>query len=334
MKNINILVDGVGGDVAQGVIKALSRSILKLRIYKICAYHNSSWLHMDNDSYIAPLSVSDDYVPYLKNIIRKKNIDVFIPCVDSEIVKISHHKDDIEKSTGCIVAVDIFDKVEICDDKYKTFTFLKNHKLATPMTIIPSSYEAITSIVSQCGFPLIAKNRRGQGSKDIQLIHTAAQAREFIGMETHVLQEYIHGGEEEYTAGIYLGEDKAVKGVCILQRELKGGATYRARRVINKSWEAQLSKIVKIIDMKYINIQFRLDGDNILPFEFNGRFSGTTGIISKVFNAPDYYIREIFLGEEINEVYNDEEFYVMRYYDEIYASPAEVNSLINRSKTI
>ena len=77
MSKIKVLVDGCGGDVAQGVIKALNKSKLNLEIYKICTYYNSSWLHVDDYSYISPLSVSDEYIPYLIRLLKTKNINIF-----------------------------------------------------------------------------------------------------------------------------------------------------------------------------------------------------------------------------------------------------------------
>ena len=73
---------------------------------------------------------------------------------------------------------------------------------------------------------------------------------------------------------------------------------------------------------------------NVYPFELNGRFSGTTGIISKVFNAPEMAVRETILSEEIKPINNREKFYVMRYYDEIYTTSKEREELIKRSRGV
>lgn len=334
MGKIRILVDGCGGDVAQGVIKALRKSNLNLEIYKMCVYYNSSWLYMDDLSYIAPLSISDEYIPYLIKFMNTKDIDIFFPCIDFEIPKIALNKEKIEKETHAIVFVENFEKIDICNDKYKTYIFLKNNNIATPFTIIPESLEKINEIIDKKGFPLIVKKRIGQGSKDIRIINTYPEAREYINLDQFIIQEHLHLKEGEFTAGIYLGDDKQLKGICILKRELKEGTTYRAERVINDQWENLLVVIIKKIGMKYLNIQFRLKDDEILPFEFNGRFSGTTGIISRIFNAPEFFIRERLLGENINYLKNNEIFHVMRYYEEIYASQEDVDNLLSRSETI
>ena len=71
-----------------------------------------------------------------------------------------------------------------------------------------------------------------------------------------------------------------------------------------------------------------------MPLELNGRFSGTTGIISRIFNAPEFFIRERLLKENIEYRKNNEIFHVMRYYEELYANQEKVDSLLKRSKTI
>ena len=84
--------------------------------------------------------------------------------------------------------------------------------------------------------------------------------------------------------------------------------------------------------MKYLNIQFRLKNGKVCPFELNGRFSGTTGIISNVFNAPEMAIRELILKENISPLLHSEKFYVMRYYEEVFATQEQRDKLIARSK--
>ena len=334
MDKIKILVDGCGGDVAQGVIKALNKSNLNLEIYKICTYSNSSWLYTDELSYIAPLSASDQYIPYLIRFLNTHNINIFFPCIDFEIPKIALNKEKIESETNAIVFVDDINKVDICNDKYKTYNFFQKNNISSPYTILPESSEKVKEIIDLVGFPLIIKRRIGQGAKDIKIINTYPEARDFIGKTNFIIQEYIHLKEGEYTSGIYLGDDRKLKGICILKRELKGGSTYRAERMINNKWEEYIVEIAKTISMKYLNIQFRVHNNKIYPFELNGRFSGTTGIISRVFNAPEYFIRERLLNEKIEYKENNEIFHAMRYYEEIYTNQENVDKLIKRSKKI
>ena len=83
--------------------------------------------------------------------------------------------------------------------------------------------------------------------------------------------------------------------------------------------------------MKYVNIQGRLKNNRLYIFELNGRLSGTTGIISRVFNAPELFLRERIFGEPIKRVVNNDEFYVMRYFEDIIVSQSSMDDLLDRS---
>jgi carbamoyl-phosphate synthase large subunit len=148
------------------------------------------------------------------------------------------------------------------------------------------------------------------------------------------MQEWLNPELGEYTSGLYLGDDGEIKGVCTFRRTLKGGSTYIAERIVDPVLEQPLVSIAQTLGMKYLNIQSMLRGNELVPFEFNGRLSGTTAMVSKVFNAPEMFIRERIMGEKLQKVINQSLFVAMRYYEEIYASHEEVNELLTRSKQI
>ncbi len=333
-RKINVLVSGAGGDVGQGVIKALQKSKLDLEIYKICVFEDSSFLHLDNKSFIAPFSADDGYIDYLITLMNKLHIDIFFPTVDSEIVKISENKKLLESCTDAKVFVDDIEKVLICDDKYDTYKFLIKHGFATPKTIIPKSYEEIEEFVSEVGVPFVVKKRLDNGARNFHILKHIEDSRIFLGDEDFIFQELLEPNEGEYTTGIYLGDDSEVKGLCMLKRELKCGSTYKARRIIDEKLENELKEVAKAVGLKYLNIQARRKDGKFYIFEFNGRLSGTTGVISRVFNAPEMAVREMILGEKLQKVENSDEFVMMRYHEEIYTTMDKIRELHKRSDQI
>jgi len=320
---IKILVSGVGGDVAQGVIKCLQESSLRTQIYKIGHSAEESWLHRDELSFLSPPVSADGYSDYLLSFIKKYKVDIFIPCIDSEILKISRISSLITKETGCKVIVGEIEKILICEDKYQTFKFLKNNGFCFPQTYLSTDRE-------YKDFPYILKSRVGAGSKDVSEVQSKKELRNRGFGTAHILQEKLNG--DEYTAGVYLGNDKEIKGVCIFKRKLKCGSTNFAERIIDADMEYYVSSIAKKLGLNYVNIQFKLKGGVPCPFEFNGRFSGTTGMIGKVFNAPEAWIRENLLDEHVPPCTDNQKFYVMRYAEEIYATEEQMRSLIGRQK--
>tara|TARA_R110002073_G_scaffold335039_2_gene526033 strand:- start:1215 stop:1835 length:621 start_codon:yes stop_codon:yes gene_type:complete len=195
---------------------------------------------------------------------------------------------------------------------------------------LPHPETDLVATVEHNKFPVIIKSREGCGSKDIHLINSKEEIKPFLNNKDYIIQEYLEG--DEYTAGVYLGDDNKIKGVCILKRTLKDGSTYTAERILELQLEEEIATIATHVRMKYLNIQFRLKNGKVCPFELNGRFSGTTGIISNVFNAPEMAIKELVLKQKISPFLHGKKFYVMRYYEEIFATQDQREKLLSRSK--
>lgn len=330
---IRVLVSGAGGDVGQGVLKALASSSLEVETYAMCISPHSSWLHMGARGFIAPLSADPDYVPFLIRLIRRFNIQVFFPTVDGELIKIAQEKKRIEDETGALVFIDDLSKVAITDDKFETVSYLKHNGFVYPRSAIMQGQQAL-DFPKHYGFPLIVKRRSGKGNQEVFTVRNISELSVHLGNPDFMVQEWMDPAQGEYTSGFYIGDDGLIKGACTFRRELKGGSTFIAERIIDPQLEAPLERIASALGMKYLNIQSMKRGNQLVPFEFNGRLSGTTSIVSRIFNAPEMFIRERLLGQTLEQVVNSNRFVAMRYYEEAYASADDIKALISRSSKI
>lgn len=327
---INVLVSGAGGDVGQGVLRALSASRLDVKCYTTCISKHSAGLYMGARGFLAPLSNDESYVPFLINLIKKLGINSFFPTVDGEIKKIAKEKSHIEAETGAFVFVDDLKKVSITDDKLENFRYLQERNFPCPHSISADSPDLL-NFVQNYGFPVVVKRRVGRGGQEVVIAKSFNQIEPVIGDSSFMLQEWLDPVQGEFTSGFYIGDDGEIKGDCTFQRKLRGGSTIVAQRIIDRDLEGPLEEIAVSLGMKYLNIQSMRRGGVLVPFEFNGRLSGTTSIVSKIFNAPEMFIREKLLGEKLYRINNTERFVAMRYYDEVYASFDEVDQLVARS---
>lgn len=324
---IKVLVSGAGGDVAQGVMKALLSSRLDILIYTTCISRYSAWLYKPEvQGFIVPPSSHKDYIDFMIRLINKLDIQVFIPTVDSEILRIADNRERIEADTNAKVFVGGYKSVRVCDDKLRTVSFLRKNGFRFPDTSLAIESEA-SLLLERVGFPLILKPRTGGGSRHVRKIHNMTEFEECMGNEDQILQEWLDPSGGEYTSGIYIGDDAEVKGICTFKRILKGGSTVVAERIIRPDIDEQLTSIAIKLDLKYVNIQSMMSGDTIIPFEFNGRLSGSTAMVAKVFNAPELYIREKILGHRIEKCSDDRTFVALRYFEEIYTSIETINKM-------
>lgn len=331
---IKVLISGAGGDVGQGVLKALAVSSLEIELYATCISAHSSWLHAAGiQGFIAPPSADAGYVDYLITLIRRFGIQVYFPTVDGEIVKIAQAKARIESETGAVVFVDDPARVSVCDDKFQTVEFLRSHGFAYPASAVASE-DTTSDLVARLGYPLIAKKRSGKGSQHVHVVNSEAELVRYLGDADFVVQEWLDPAAGEYTSGIYLGDDGLVKGACTFRRQLKAGSTFIAERIVDPALEAPLEDMARALGMKYLNVQSMRRGNELVPFEFNGRLSGSTAMVARLFNAPEMFLRERLLGERLERVDNPARFVAMRYYDEIYATPDQIDALMTRSAQI
>lgn len=330
MKKIKVLVDGAGGDVGQGVLKSLIDTSLNIELYASCISPSSSWLYKIKNSFIFPLVKEESFIDFLINFLNKYDINMYFPTVDSTLVKISKYKKYIEENTKTTIFIETLDKIEICDDKYLTNKFLVENRFDAPASISMDS-SSLTQFLKKNQYPYILKTKSGNGSLDILKIDTYEELQPFIGNDLWMLQEFLNI-KNEITSGVYIGNNQEVKCVYTLKRTLKCGSTYHAERIIDSKLESLIIQIAKKINMRYLNIQAVYENGILLPFEFNGRLSGTTGAIRRIFNVPEAYIRETILNEQIAVSENKEKFFFTRYNEEVLYTEEDMKRIILRSK--
>lgn len=328
---IRVLVDGVGGDVGQGILKSLLDTELNIELYASCISDKSSWLYKIENSYIFPLVSDDNFIDFLVDFINKHKIDVYFPTVDSTLLKISKYKKFIENKTNVKIFIDNLEKVKICDDKYLTNKFLIENEFYAPKTVSMDDLN-LDEFLLKNKYPLILKTKSGNGAKNILRVNNYEELKPFVGNSLWLLQEFLNI-DNEITSGIYIGRDEEVKGIYILKRTLKSGSTHHAERIIDENLEKQLISIAKKMHMQYLNIQAVYENNKVLPFEFNGRLSGTTGAMRQIFNVPEMFIKEYILKEHIAPNKNKEKIFFTRYNEEIIYTQKDIDNLKERSNS-
>ena len=314
---ITCLISGIGGDAGLGALKAARSSQVPLRVVGSCISRLSAGLYECDAYRIAPPSNSDEYEEFLIGTIRDESVDLFIPTVDSETLKISYLKQAIEKKTNCKVYTGSPKQVAICEDKLKTADFLKQRGMSYARSRAADA-DNVRLWLEEIGYPVICKPRVGKGSKGVRLIRSWEEALLIEELEDLMFQEYLDPKEGEYTSGFYTSRDGRVMANCTMRRLLQNGRTVAATKILDNELVSELLAIAGEMRLPYINIQSMKCGGKLIPFEFNARLSGTTSIISSVFNPVEMFIREYLLGEELEPITESKRFTVLRRSTDIF----------------
>lgn len=243
-------------------------------------------------SIIVPSIYDANYINTLVDNIKKHNIDAVISLNDLELPILSEHRTLIENA-GAKLLVSDESVIDVSFDKWKTFLFLKDIGLNSPLTF--TSYrEALTAIKNNTlKFPLVLKPRWGSASigiefpeslEELELAYKLlklrlertilAKASQEDIEQAILIQEKISG--DEYGMDVLNDLDGNYKGSFVRQKlSMRSGETDKAISVIDQ----RFNEIGKTIGSKLKHIG-NLDCDvlerdsELYVLELNPRFGG------------------------------------------------------------
>lgn len=246
-----------------------------------------------SDGYtITPLIYDKGYISFLKNYCLKKDIKAIISLFDIDLLILSKHKKEFEE-LGIRVLVSDEEVIKICNDKWKTFLFLKNNGFNFIKTYIDLSKVKHDLESKKINFPLILKPRWGMGSisiyeaenieelnifykkieKEIQKNYLKYESNQTIGKNV-LIQEKITG--EEYGLDV-INDLKKTYCTTFVKRKnsMRSGETDCAETVDSlklRKLGQEISSCLKHIGNLDVDL-FLVKGSPYI-LEMNARFGG------------------------------------------------------------
>ena len=317
---INILVTAVGSELAFSVIKACKLFSSPVHIIG-CDMHDQVIGKYWTDKFfnVPAASETKSYVKRIGEIVQLCNVNFIIPTADVEFSVLAPHKDNFRKM-GCHILVNDPEELERFNDKWLAAKWYVNKSIPAPQTYQLNEFNEFSEIERKIEFPLIIKPRRGGGSRSIFRVNNVDELEKmFPVVEDPILQEYLAGDDEEYTAGVYKYNDSKVF-VIILKRTLKFGMTNSAETITDRP-DLEIFCQDVITKTKLIgsnNIQFRVTSNGPKVLEINPRFSGTTGIRAHFgFNDVEMWVKNL-LGVDNLTAPQVKKGIVLRFMEELY----------------
>lgn len=158
---MNILVTSAGrrGYIVDYFKKAMNGGGL---VYACNSHLSPALLHADK-YVISPLIYDPRYIDFLLDYAIQNDISALVSLFDIDLPILARSKERMRRQ-GIDVIVSDYEVTQICNDKWKTFQFLRQHEIPVPKTFI-SLAEARASLENgEVHFPLVMKPRWGMGS--------------------------------------------------------------------------------------------------------------------------------------------------------------------------
>lgn len=306
MQSKNILILSVGRRVE--LVKLFNRAKKKLGINGNIVGGdmdlNAPAMNFVDKKFILPRISSENYIEEIIKICKSEKINLIIPTIDTELLKLAQNKEKIYEETKAIINLCDLKYIEICRDKYKTQNFLEENgfgvpKLITENVLKNKNYE----------FPLFIKPLNGSSSINTFKINSQKELEFFKEYVSNpIIQECIVG--EEFSVDVFCDfENNPItivprKRIATRSGEISKGEILKDREIIE-----DIKKLLNVFKGKgHITIQCMKTSNGIKYIEINPRFGGGApmSIVAGADSAENLY--RLLLGEKLtyNEKYENE----------------------------
>ena len=246
------------------------------------------------DFYEIPPAMDDpEFMPFLRNLIRKYKISAIIPSTDRDLLYLTASKDFIERENVKVVISD--EKViKTTSDKFSTYAFFTRNGINAPRSWLPVEEKNI----SDKDFPLIIKPRFGIGSKNIFKIFSRDDLDFYVKkIDNPIIQKLVEG--VEFSFDVLCDFDGIPLEVVPRERiSTRSGEIFRGRTVKSKKLTKQVLDLldrIQIIGPAVIQ-GFADSAGNLSFTEINPRFG--SGLHLTVTAGADYplYLTRMLAG--------------------------------------
>ena len=283
MQEINILITAASRRVA--LIRAFGRALRRLGIIGnvITTDLNSlsPGLYFGERHYIAPLTTDPKYIPLIKSICVHERVRLLIPTIDDELPIFGERRQEFEEM-GVRVAVSGESTGRVCNDKYASYHFFREHGIPFARTWLPEELDRET-----LKYPLFLKPRSGRGSVGAFQIRNRREFDFFLEyVPDAIIQEFLTGSE--YTIDVLADFEGRIISVVPRERMVvRSGVSDRGRTFRHSGLIKLAVDTAEALELRgAANIQVKLNCDDAVIFEVNPRFSG--GIPLTIASGADF----------------------------------------------
>ena len=280
----------------------------------------SSALFAADEYEIVPPLASPGFVDRLITVCRRHNISAVIPSIDKDLPVLARIKDRLAQA-GVTAVVSDLHAVQISDDKYLTYQFLREHGFPVPATWLP---EEFSQLERRPKFPLLLKPRRGIGGKGIVKVEDEEALRFFLRrVEDPIVQEFLPGREFSFDTL----SDLEGRPLSVVPRErlyVRDGEVFKGRTVLNMEFINLVAAVAEALRLKGpAVIQGLEDADGRLRLtEVNPRFG--SGVLLSIAAGADYAtdLVRLIRGERLRPYLGrfTDGLYILRYYQAFFAT--------------
>jgi len=338
---LRVLVAGIGG---ASLGTEILKSLLLASRYSVfgCDISDLAFGHYQIGCKKTFVVDRSKYIESIMEVCRKADIQVVIPGGEEPLNLLSEAVNELA-ADGITLAANSPSVVAQFSDKACAFEKLAGHGIAVPRTVVIEGPSDLTSM----SFPCVIKPATGSGGS--AFVFLAASMDEALlysnylsnNQQKVIAQEYIAEDEGEFTVGVLSLPNGDLAGSIALQRQFDSKLSVLSKTksgLISSGYSqglidhfpsvcADAERIAKKLGSRGpLNIQGRVCGGSLIPFEINVRFSASTYLRAMAgFNELDIYLQYLRAGS-INVPSDIRPGYYLRSLSEVYVPKGDIAS--------
>lgn len=326
-RKINTLILSAGRRVELTKLfkKALEKLNLDGNIITADINNTAPALQFSDKYYLISRIDSENYIDDIINICLKEDINLIIPTIDTELLKLAENKEKIETLTKAKINISSLGVIKICRDKLKTQEFFQKNGFGVPKLISEKDI-----LENNLKFPLFIKPFNGSSSINTFKIKNKEELMFFKNyISQPVIQEFIEG--EEYTVDVFLDFESNPITIVPRQRlatrsgEISKGLIIKNRKIIK-----DIKRLIKVLKpVGHITVQCMDTKDGIKYIEINPRFGGGAPMSISAGADSCVNLYKLILGEKLTYTEEYRENLLCVRYDETLYIDKEKDVIFN-----
>ncbi|HET9052220.1 MAG TPA: hypothetical protein VFO60_11005, partial [Candidatus Dormibacteraeota bacterium] len=220
-----VLLLGLGGNVSQGILKALRMASVPFRVAGACVSATSAGLWAADTARLSPPADDPGFTDWLVAACLEEGARAVLSGVEPVLARMARDRAHIEAETGARVLVAAPEQLAIASDKLATCVWLRDRGLPHPDFAAGADAGDVADLVARRGLPLVAKPRRGRGAQGVVVLRDDRDVAWVTGRDDMVVQELLGDERAEYTAACVGDRDGRVRGCIVMRRRLTAGTT-------------------------------------------------------------------------------------------------------------
>jgi carbamoyl-phosphate synthase large subunit len=307
-----VLITGTGGPSGISFMRALSGEPLDVYSADIDPYAAGLYLVPDERRAIVPRGDSDDFVEAIFELCDRENIDVLVPTVDSELIKMAAERERLQEH-GVALVLPREETLRMCLDKWELHKACEGAIRRPETWLVDEGFDPAAPEL-----PVIVKPRSGSGSRGIALLEDREELERLPRDGTLLLQEHLPG--TEYSLDTLARSDGTVIAVVPRARlKVDSGIAITGRTIRDDTLEAAGKAVAERIGLTSVaNVQVKeaVDGEPAL-LEVNPRFPGTMPLtVAAGINMPKLCVDDALGNPLPDEPLPFREIAMVRYFEE------------------